>query len=195
VHVAVVDPGVGSERSILVARDGANVFLAPDNGLLGPVLSARAEVRALDLERFSLPDRSRTFHGRDVFAPTAARLAAGLDPSECGPPVRDWARLAFPEPREGPEGELLGEVLVTDRFGNLVTNVPAARLAGPPSEWTASVGGVDVPLAAAYADAAPGSALALVDSFGYWEVAVRDGDAAEVLRVGPGAAVTFRRRS
>jgi len=194
VHVAVVDPGVGSDRPILVARDRGHLFIAPDNGLLGPVLSDRAEVRALEVERFSLPERSRTFHGRDVFAPAAARFACGLDPAEAGPLTTDFARLVFPEPSYGPEGQVQGQVLLTDRFGNLVTNVPADRLPGPPAEWVARVGGSEVPLFGAYAEADPGGLLALVDSFGFWEVAVRDGDAAARLGVGAGEPVTFRRR-
>ena len=80
VHVAVCDPGVGTERDVLVALFEDHAFLAPDNGLLGPVVGELADVRALDLERFALPRRSRTFHGRDVFAPAAAALAGGLDP-------------------------------------------------------------------------------------------------------------------
>lgn len=194
VHVAVVDPGVGSDRPILVARERGHAFLAPDNGLLGPVLSEGADVRALDVERFSLPGRSRTFHGRDVFAPAAARLACGLDPAEAGEALEDFERLVFPAPSIGPEGEVQGEVLLADRFGNLVTNVPAARLPGSPRDWTVVVGSAEVPLFGAYSEADPGGLLALVDSFGYWEVAVRDGDAADELGVGPGAPVTFRRR-
>jgi hypothetical protein len=195
VHVAVVDPGVGSERRILVAREDGHAFLAPDNGLLGPVLSGRAEVHALDVERFSLPARSRTFHGRDVFAPAASRLVEGLDPAECGPAVDDWERIEFPTPRFDEAGDVLGEVLVADGFGNLVTNVPADHLRGEVSAWTAHLCGVEAPLVGAYAEAGPGEVLALVDSLGFWEVAVREGDAADQLGAGPGTTVTFKQRS
>ncbi len=195
VHVVVVDPGVGSGRRILVAREGGHAFLAPDNGLLGPVLSPASDVRALDIERFSLANRSRSFHGRDVFAPAAGRLVEGLDPAECGPSVTDWERIELPEPCQGADGEVLGEVLSTDHYGNLVTNVPADRLEGPASDWSATVGEVEVPLCGTYAEGTPGGPLALVDSLGYWEVAVRDGDAARTLGAGQGTSVTFRRKS
>jgi S-adenosylmethionine hydrolase len=191
VHVAVVDPGVGSPRRILVARDRDHAFLAPDNGLLGPILGEAAAVRALDVERFALPNRSRTFHGRDVFAPAAAALAGGLDPAEAGGPAGPIERLSFPGPSMGERGGVEGQVLVVDRFGNLITNVPDALLEGPPSAWRARAGGQLAPAAGTYAEVAPGALVALVDSFGYWELAVRDGSAAALLGLGPGAPVRF----
>ena len=196
VHVAVVDPGVGSARRILVARDRGHAFLAPDNGLLGPVLSPEADVRELDVEAFALPGRSRTFHGRDVFAPAAGRIAAGLAPEDAGRPAAAWERLEFPEPCAGPDGTVAGEVLVVDRFGNLITNVRSEALPGGGGldAWVVEVAGREVPLRATYAEGAPGSLLALVDSFDAWEVAERDGSAAERLAVGVGAEVRFRRR-
>jgi S-adenosylmethionine hydrolase len=159
------------------------------------VLSSEALVRALDVERFALADRSRTFHGRDVFAPAASRLVEGLDPAECGAELDDWERLEFPDPEQDADGEVRGEVLLADRFGNLITNVPAGRLPGPAAEWSAHVAGIEVPLHGTYADAAPGGLLALVDSFGYWEVAVQGGSAADRLGAGAGESVTFRRRN
>ncbi len=201
VHVAVVDPGVGSDRAIVVARDRGHAFVAPDNGLLGPVLGPDAEVRRLDVERFSLPARSATFHGRDVFAPTAARLAAGLDPAEAGPPHAGWTNPGpFPPPRA--EGdEVVGEVLVVDRFGNAITTVRPADLGAASAEgrdaalarWTAAAAGRVLPVGRTYAVVAPGEPLALLDSLGWMEVAVRDGDAARTLGLAPGDPVRFRR--
>lgn len=197
VHVAVVDPGVGSARRILVARAGGHAFLAPDNGLLGAVLEPDApgvDVRALDVPRFALPEASRTFHGRDVFSPAAARLALGLDPAQAGPPAGAWERGARPpEPRRS-GASVEGEVLLVDRFGNLVTSLRPADLEGPPgARWEARLAGRRVPLVGTYAEAGRGELLALVDSYGWLEVALREGSAARELGVGPGAPVTFRR--
>ena len=192
VHAAVVDPGVGSARGILVAIDRGHVFLAPDNGLLGPVLSREAEIRVLDEELFSLPERSATFHGRDVFAPAAARMAAGFDPAEAGEPADDWRRADLPQPVVG-ETEVRGSVLFADHFGNLIANVRPSDLGGAGDGWRASIGGRSVPLGRTYAEVTPGHVLALVGSWGWYEVAVRDGSAAEVLGLGPGAEVSFCR--
>ena len=190
VHVAVVDPGVGSARRILVARHGGHAFLAPDNGLLGAVLDAGADVRALDVERFALPGAGRTFHGRDVFVPAAARLAAGLDPAEAGQPAGEHLRLDLPRPRPDGAG-VRGEILFADHFGNLVTSVRPQDLPGGPAGWAALAGGERLPVRGTYAEAAPGELLALVDSFDHCELAVRDGSAARRLGLAPGAAVVF----
>lgn len=195
VHVAVVDPGVGSQRRILVALDRGQAFLAPDNGLLGPVLSEAAEVRALDVPRFALPGRARTFDGRDVFAPAAAALAEGLDPRAAGEPCSDWRRLELGSARALPGGGLEVEVLCADRFGNLVTAFDPRGLPGWPAGWTVAVGGRELPVLVTYAEAAPGAALALVGSSGTLEVSVRDGDAARVLGLGPGGRLVLWRRS
>jgi S-adenosylmethionine hydrolase len=195
VHVAVVDPGVGSERAILAAFDQGHAFLAPDNGLLSGLLSASADVRVLSLERFSLSRRSRTFHGRDVFAPAAARIAAGLSAEEVGPAATTWLRIERPRAaREGPD-RVRGEVLFADRFGNLVTNVEAGELEAPPRAWRAFAGGREIPVGSTYSDVPPGGLLALVDSFDCWELAERGGSAARSLGLGPGSEVLFRRGS
>ena len=183
VHVAVCDPGVGTERDVLAALFEGHAFLAPDNGLLGPVLGEGAEVRALDVERFALPRKSRTFHGRDVFAPAAAALAGGLDPRAAGRPRADWRRAAFPAPE--PDGEAwVATVLSVDRFGNLVGNVPAERVSE--GRWRAVVRDRRAPLLGTYGEGHPGELLALVDSYGLVELAVRDGSAARDLGLKPG---------
>jgi hypothetical protein len=179
VHVAVCDPGVGTARAILVATRDGHAFLAPDNGLLGPVLAgAEAWVGRLDVERVALPSRSRTFHGRDVFAPAAARLAAGAAPAELALPCAGFERLELPAPE--PDGDAwLATVLSVDRFGNLVGNVPAERVAD--GRWDAVIGARRAPLTDTYGDARPGELVALVDSYGLVELAVRDGSAARAL--------------
>jgi hypothetical protein len=193
VHVAVVDPGVGSARSILVAEDGGQAFLAPDNGLLGPVLSDRARVWRLDVERFALPGTGRTFHGRDVFAPAAAALVRGLAPAHCARgPVLELARAALPRARLGERGGE-AEVLFADRYGNLVLSARAEDLAGDPREWRAEARGAAIPLRGTYAEASPGELLLVVDSFGALEIAVRDGDARARLGLARGDRVALVR--
>ena len=194
VHVAVVDPGVGSSRRILAALDGDHAFLAPDNGLLAPALSENAVVVALDVERFALPSASRTFHGRDVFAPAAAALHLGLDPRDAGEEVQDWQRLALSGAASLTGGGLAVEVLLVDRFGNLVTSYDPRALAGGPSAWTVEAAGRELGIFGTYADVPVGAALALVGSSGTLEVSVRDGDAARELCLGAGSVLTLRRR-
>lgn len=195
VHVAVVDPGVGSQREILVAEQAGHAFLAPDNGLLGAVLGAEARVFALDVARFALPDCSNTFHGRDVFAPAAGALASGMAPEQAGRPCSAWVR---PEPSgsklvAGEDGPIEAEVVLVDRFGNLITDLDVGGVALDLSEWEVRVGGRRIPGGRTYAEVAPGEPLALVDSCGHLEVAVRDGDAARELNLGRGAVLTLRR--
>jgi len=195
VHVAVVDPGVGSGRAILVAEEAGHAFLAPDNGLLGAVLGAEARVFALDEDRFALPGKSSTFHGRDVFAPAAGALAGGLAPERAGRPFSGWLRPAAeaPVPSAG-EGPIETRVVLVDRFGNLVTGLDVEQLALDLALWEVEVGGRRIPAGRTYAEVAPGEPLALVDSYGHLEVAVRDGDAARELNLGRGALLTLRRR-
>lgn len=185
VHVAVVDPGVGSARAILLAREAGHLFLAPDNGLLAPVLGPEAEVWSLDVERFALPGASRTFHGRDVFSPAAAALLDGLAPEAAGTRAERPSGKGFPAPSGA-----RGEVLLADRFGNLITNLPASAALG---HSFARVAGRSVPLRGTYAEASRGELLALVDSYGLVEVAQRDGSAAAALDLGPGAPVELRK--
>ncbi len=194
VHVAVVDPGVGSNRRILVAIDSGHVFLAPDNGLLARVLSAEARVRELDASRFALPRSSRTFHGRDVFAPAAAAIAGGLPPFQ----ATRGGDLAFERlelPRAVVTGEsLVAEVLFADRYGNLVLSARIEDLLPHPEAWMVERSGFEVGVVGCYADVAPGEGLALVDSFGSLEIAVRDGDAAARFGLQRGDRVNLWRR-
>lgn len=193
VHVAVVDPGVGSGRDLLVGERDGHAFVVPDNGLLGPALAgpgAPAGVRRVDVRRLGLERGSRTFHGRDRFAPLAAWLAGGTPPAALGSPHEGWRRLPAPcpEPRPGDEGGgWLARVVHVDRYGNLVTNAPAELL--PAAGGRVEVGGRALPVVGTYAEAAPGELFALVDSYDLVEIAQRDGDAARALGLGRGAAV------
>ncbi len=129
VHLAVVDPGVGSRRRILVAEIAAGRLVAPDNGLLTPLLDG-ASVRAVERTDLFLQGPGATFHGRDRFAPVAAFLLGGGSPADLGPEIADWVPLARTPPRQAP-GLLSGAVIHIDRFGNLVTDIPAAWLPPP----------------------------------------------------------------
>lgn len=193
VHIAVVDPGVGSSRAVLAARREQHVFLAPDNGLLSRVLAIDDEVRELDVRRFALADASRTFHGRDVFAPAAAAWVEGLSFAALGPLARDWRRLTASAPVRLGGGRLAGRVRRVDHFGNLITDIDRATVAelvsarGVAATLRVRIGDHELPLVATYADVPPGRLAALINSSGLVEVARRDGDAARHLGLGRGA--------
>lgn len=187
VHLAVVDPGVGSQRRILAAEHRGQRFVLPDNGLLDLALAGAQPDRVVAVEREDLwlQPASRTFHGRDRFAPTAAHLAAGLPLAELGPAIEDYRRLAQPQPRRttaGWQGELIG----FDTFGNAQSNLTAALLEAETTVVQIGDEGPVLPLVTHYAAVADGEALALVDSQGCIEVAVNGGDARRRfdLRVG-----------
>ena len=147
VHLAVVDPGVGSRRRILVAETATALLLAPDNGLLTPLLG-QARTRAVERNDLYLPGPGSTFHGRDRFAPIAAFLLRGGSAAELGPEIADAVRLPGTPPRREP-GLLAGSVVHIDRFGNLVTDIPADWLpAAPPTTDATSQAPPPVPSAA-----------------------------------------------
>ncbi len=199
IYVAVVDPGVGSPRRGLAARVGDHFFVAPDNGLLTLVFREVAPAAVVELvdPRFALPVVSRTFEGRDRFAPAAAWLARGIALEAFGPAVHDWRTLPVPDPTVA-GGRVTGEVLQVDTFGNLVTNIPAALVPvpAPGRRLDILVAGSRVPtLVDTYASVPAGSLCALVGSSGYLEVAVTGGNAAGDLGVGRGAVVSLTTRS
>ena len=206
IHVAVVDPGVGtSRRAILVVTPAAR-FLAPDNGLLSFVLADYLDQPPREPGRVSLPPNvtayhltnprywlspvSRTFHGRDVFAPVAAHLSMGVPLQELGQPVTDLVWLPLPPPvQQG--SSIQGEVIYADHFGNLITNIPGLELENKSGVVVEIKGrridGLSLTFQAG--DQGEGTLLALEGSFGYLEIAVRNGSAASVLSAGPGEEV------
>jgi len=190
VHLAVVDPGVGSSRQAIVARAGGHCFVAPDNGLL-EVVRRRApafEARLIDAPGLGLSVPSRTFHGRDVFAPVAGRLASGsVSFDDVGPEVELSESSLVPEPRRA-ERSAEGQVLVVDRFGNLVTNLDGLP-AGVLATATVRVLGRSLAVVGTYAELAAGQCGAVVGSFGQLEVVVREGSAALTLGAKPGTPV------
>jgi S-adenosyl-L-methionine hydrolase (adenosine-forming) len=189
VHVAVVDPTVGSTRSILAVRAHGHLFLAPDNGLLAASLTGPgAEVLRVDASRLGLSPPSATFHGRDVFAPIAADLASGAigfadvgAPAQAAPCVLGAARVEA--------GAVRGEVVTIDRFGNLITNLERGALEAVGARRV-SIGGREVALRRTYADVAPGELAALFNAFEVLELAVRDGSAERQLGLGRGTPVS-----
>jgi S-adenosylmethionine hydrolase len=197
VFLCVVDPGVGSVRRPLAATADGYLFVAPDNGLLSLVLGDAASIVELANAAYRLPFVSKTFEGRDRFAPAAAWLARGTALADLGPAVPSIARLSLPQPRVLP-GEIHGEVLRADRFGNLITNVDLEAVAtlGVPSAVDVTIGmDAALPFVTTYADVDEGALCALVGSSGYLEVACRGGSAAERLALGRGAAVHLARRA
>jgi S-adenosylmethionine hydrolase len=193
VHVAVVDPGVGSARDIAVIEAEGHVFLAPDNGLLAAVVEAveTATLRRIEpqvLERIGIGAPSATFHGRDIFAPLAAEIAAGrLAPELLGAEVPELIPGWLEDPVVGP-AQVAGSVVTIDHFGNLISNIDGAKLAHL-SHPAVRVGGRELPLRRTYSDVRPGEYLALVNSFGVVEVARAERSAAEGLGLERGAPV------
>jgi len=191
VHVGVVDPGVGGKRKAILVEAGEYVFVGPDNGLVSLAVRRLGMKRAFEVtdERSFLPEVSSTFHGRDIFGPVAARVAAGASPGSFGPELGSIESLQVPVPAlEG--GGLSGEVIYVDSFGNLVTNIRKEELArfGAPVDvliGDKSIHGVKK----TYAMAEKGAPLALIGSSGLLEVAVSSGSAAGVLNCGVGEKV------
>jgi S-adenosylmethionine hydrolase len=183
VHVAVVDPGVGTARRALCVVDAeGRRLVGPDNGIFTPFLGAGARLYAL-ADREVLPEpRSATFHGRDLFAPAAAFLARRGAPERLGPAVSDPVRLDWPEPTAGP-GAVEGQVLAADPFGNLLTSIRASHLgpAGPAAVRRAMVDGRSARWVKTFGEGAAGELVAMLGSGGRVEIAVREGSAAAAL--------------
>lgn len=131
IHVAVVDPGVGSKRTIVCAETRNYLFLAPDNGILGFILQEEQPKRLVRVTNttYFLPAPSNTFHGRDVFAPVAAHLSLGVKPHQLGSPIEQLDQLHIPKPYHTKTGHLEGQIICIDRFGNLITNITEEHLA------------------------------------------------------------------
>lgn len=193
IHVAVIDPGVGTGRRGLALASGRHVFVGPDNGIFTPFLDAPGW-KAVELQapEYRLPVLSRTFHGRDLFAPVAAHLARGVPLERLGPEVRDPVRLGWPEVR-ATTGTVAGAVVHVDRFGNLVTSIHAEAVRSLGAPVTIRMAGRAIPLVGTYADLPPGRAGALVGSRNRLEIAVREGSAAAVLRARRGTPVVVSR--
>jgi S-adenosylmethionine hydrolase len=196
-HVAVVDPGVGTSRDIIGVLCDGHAFLAPDNGLLAPIVERPgARVHRLDLadpSRFGLGPISATFHGRDIFAPIGAELAAGrLHPKDLGPPAEGIVPSWVEEP-DVSDARVKGKVVAVDHFGNLITNIDAA-LVERFDDPVVRAGGRTFALHRTYGQVTPGEYLALINSFGVLELARAEQSAADGLGLGRSAPVVVEPR-
>jgi S-adenosylmethionine hydrolase len=191
VHVAVVDPGVGTRRRPIAIQTKQGFFVGPDNGLL--VLAAEQQgitsVHELTNPRFMLPKVSSTFHGRDIFAPAAAHLLNGVNPAEFGPELRQAAKPKFAKVTRR-NGMLVGEVLHVDGFGNIITNISEKEIAQSHVKGAVSVelAGCKLKLkfCKAYGEIKLHEPLALIGSHGFLEISVNQGSAAEKFETKPG---------
>ncbi len=190
VHVAVVDPGVGGQRAAVAVQTRTCFLVGPDNGVLSWALRGEEVVAAHRIEnpRLGLKTVSRTFHGRDVFAPAAAYLASGGRIHRLGPSVDTLAALPWPEPERTRLG-WRGEVLYVDRFGNLITNLPETLAAGVSAPLNVHSGRRTFPVASHYGAVERGRPVAVFGSTGYLEVAICDGNASQTLRLGEGSLI------
>jgi hypothetical protein len=196
IHLAVVDPGVGSARKALVGRAGDHFFVAPDNGILSYVLAREEEARIHEVtaEHYFRKPLSRTFHARDVFGPVAAWLSRDISLDQFGPLCERPVRLPIPRLAKVREGLIQAAVLAVDRFGNLTTNLTPAdvpcysaadarpcKLLAAQREITSFRG--------TFSEGNPGEVFVVPGSTGYLEIVVRNGSAAATLNLGPGAMI------
>lgn len=193
IHVAVVDPGVGSNRRIAYARIGQQHFIAPDNGLLSGLtrFEAPSKIVCLTKSDFWLSDVSSTFHGRDIMAPVAARLSLGTPPDELGDACDKLIELPWPEVQQVPN-RIDGEVIEVDSFGNLITNITREMLTGVPTSDLVTVCCEEHEtqgIYATYSDQPPMTFMAHVGSTGRLELAIVDENASAMLGVQAGAPV------
>jgi S-adenosyl-L-methionine hydrolase (adenosine-forming) len=192
--VAVVDPGVGTSRKAIAVECGTQIFLAPDNGLLTALFQAVEVTRCVTItnERYLLPARSSTFHGRDVFSPAAAHLASGVSLLELGSAIdpSTCTRIPLPGCHTSDNGASWeGTIICTDHFGNLITSLDSA-IVDRSKQWMVSAGSCKkLPLSSTYSDTADQQPLAYKGSSGMIEIAIRNGNAAQMLGLKDGDPV------
>ena len=195
VHVVVVDPGVGSNRRPIVAEAAGHFFVAPDNGVLSMIYDReQAIVRHITEERFFRHPVSHTFHGRDIFAPAAGHIVAGVPTTELGPTIDDYLTLPLEKPVRTARRGWTGAVIKIDRFGNLITNFRAdefARVYEQNFEVLAGLQAIEK-LERNYAASDPGKVFLIEGSSGYFELAASQASAAKILGCGVGAPIELR---
>lgn len=194
-HIAVVDPGVGTSRRLVYAEIEGRGYLAPDNGLLSRLALATPPSRLIALEnrQYWREHVTSTFHGRDILAPAAAYLAHGVDPGELGPPLEHLAPFDWPAPKRSAD-QLAGEVLYVDSFGNLISNIAAADLSsiGSLSERIVECAGRRIAgIQTTYGQSRTGEIVALVDSHGRLEIAAVNENASQRLAAGEGTPIVI----
>jgi S-adenosylmethionine hydrolase len=190
IHLVVVDPGVGSTRRPILVVTEKYFLVGPDNGILSLIqeLENPTEIFHLSNQKYFLSPVSSTFHGRDIFSPVAAWICRGIPPEQLGTSVGDLVRLSLPRVRREDERTIVGTILRTDRFGNLVTNICTQDLCLPErdsisSSFAIEIGGRTITqLLSCYAEASPGAVFAIWGSSGLLEISVNQASAAEILQ-------------
>jgi S-adenosyl-L-methionine hydrolase (adenosine-forming) len=191
VHIVVVDPGVGTARRPILMEAAGQYFIAPDNGALAMIFSReKHKIRLISNDRYFRKPVSPTFHGRDIFAPVAAHLAAGTPPTRMGKPIDDYLRPAFEKPRQSGKRTWVGTILKIDHFGNIVTNFHTADFPDlERRDFSLSIGGIETSaLVRTYAEAGPGELCVIVGSSGYLEVSMNQASAAAKIGCQSGAS-------
>ena len=195
VHVAVVDPGVGSARKAVAIETANYLFVGPDNGVLSWALTRERikAIHSLENETYFLPSVSQTFHGRDIFAPVAAHLSRGVPLRKFGPALKEFVRLNWPEPRRSQHG-VHGEILYLDKFGNAITNLDTGTLESLSKRSLRVIlrGKTSCPVRPFYAAVPAGAAVAVPGSSGFLEIAVNGGNAAQLFHLRVGQPVLVR---
>ncbi|MFN8005607.1 MAG: SAM-dependent chlorinase/fluorinase [Terriglobia bacterium] len=188
IHVAVVDPGVGSLRRPILFQTENYFFVGPDNGIFSPSLEEEHHIQAYHLtsDRFFLKPTSHTFHGRDIFAPVAGWLARGTPPHEFGPLIEDWVKLSLPALKHE-KGGLQGTILWIDKFGNVITNIKAGKLPDTSGQPVLRVGNHEIANhLSSYSEGLPGALFTIWGSSGFLEISANRESAAALLGVQAG---------
>jgi S-adenosyl-L-methionine hydrolase (adenosine-forming) len=186
IHIAVVDPGVGTKRRAIAAQVNGHLFVGPDNGIFTFIINhpiyreSKPEFHHLNNHKYFLKDVSNTFHGRDIFSSVGAHLANGVPLSEMGPVINDPVLLPFTKPEKTDLG-WKAHIAYIDHFGNCTTDLPASRKDNPDGISIQILGKKIKGLSTSYGDHAPGALIALIDSEGFIEIALVNGNAAEYL--------------
>ena len=196
IHVGVIDPGVGSARRAIAVETEQYYFVIPDNGLLSYVLCKEKIRRAVNLTnpKYFLPQVSDTFHGRDIFAPVAAHISRGVSLNSLGEQITDIVQIPISTP-DTSESEIIGHILYIDRFGNLITNISHELFESVRRERNFTIFVKDRQIqriCRAYAESSVGELLGIFSSFGNLEIAISEGNAAEILRVKIGNPIKIR---
>ena len=192
IHVAVVDPGVGGERRPILVEAQGHRFVGPDNGLFSDLIALPgAEVRHITNATLFLADVSATFHGRDIFAPVAAHLAAGVAASRVGPFITDAVKLPSADAVRSSSRTWIGQVVTIDRFGNLITNLRLSQLPNlTQRRFVLKLGSLELTrLAPSYSEGGPDQPIVVAGSSGCLEIAINQGSAARCLGIARGARV------
>lgn len=196
VHAGVVDPGVGGMRRPILVETERFLFVGPDNGLFSLVLRNERVKRVVHLaeEKYFRKEVSNTFHGRDIFGPVAAHLSLGVSPSEFGPEIHDILEISLPRPSVD-LGVITGEVIYIDSFGNIITNIERGDALSSGEDPEVELNNKVIEgLKRTYSEVTGGSALALISSSGFLEIAVNGGDAARLFNAQTGDKVILRAR-